>query len=454
MSSTMHSSLKALTLGALAAMAASCTNAPACEGAMIRDRIAALGQGEALAVDASCVVEGSIVVPAGAIVRGGTWALGEGDAIALTPSPEGAPVTTLSGARVTGGSAAAVEVRGAGHARIETTRFEIVRGIAIGVAESSVELEDVEVAGNLDPANIVDVPMNGTGFALYGLVAVEGATVRVTGGSFTRLATAGLGCDGAALELDGVTLDENRGAGLVAYGCMVDASNVEVAHTLAGLSLVSIGFALVEGTVLRTGASLRFHDAPGYGIYASASEVTLTGPIVERMEWAGVWAESGSSLHVEDGTFTDNDGIAIGAGGALEVDVRGTTVTGTAEALFPAMGGASFVRAADAIHVVQTSEHLTTVSITGSTLVDNGRVGLVLDGGGAALALTLTGTRVEGTGDELGAVAQNIAALPATWDSGVTRVGSAATLDASAGALEVSESTNAVGVLMPPTISW
>jgi hypothetical protein len=457
MPSTMHSLHKALTIGAVAviAVACGCANDPApCDGRAMRDRIAMLASGERLELGASCVVEGALVVPAGAIVHGGTFALSEGDAITLTPSPTGAPVTTLSEAHVIGGSDTAVALRGPGHARIEATSFELTRGIAIGVAESEVEVVDVHVTGNVDPANVLAVPSSAEGFARYGLVAVEGATVHVTGSRFARLAVSALGCDDATLTLEGVTLEENLGVGLAAFACMVSASDVEVMHTLSGPGLIGIGFALLDASVLETGDSLHFHDAPGFAIYASASDVTLTSPIVERMGQVGVWAEMGGTLHVADGTFTDVEGIAIGSVGATEVDVRGTMVTGTRDALLPRMGGASGERVADAIHVVQTSARDTIVSITDTTLVDNGRVGLVLDGGGAALALTLTGTRAEGTGDELGAIAQNVAALPIDWDSGVTRVGSAASLDGTAGTLVVSNGTDAAGVLMPPTISF
>jgi hypothetical protein len=57
---------------------------------------------------------------------------------------------------------------------------------------------------------------------------------------------------------------------------------------------------------------------------------------------------------------------------------------------------------------------------------------------------------VETTGTELGAVAQDVAALPATWDSGITRTGSVVTFDPGAGRLVVSDGFD--GILMPPTI--
>jgi hypothetical protein len=50
-------------------------------------------------------------------------------------------------------------------------------------------------------------------------------------------------------------------------------------------------------------------------------------------------------------------------------------------------------------------------------------------------------------------LAQHVAALPAGWDDGVTRIGSAESLDAIAAALDVSDGAGNASmiILMPPT---
>jgi hypothetical protein len=87
-------------------------------------------------------------------------------------------------------------------------------------------------------------------------------------------------------------------------------------------------------------------------------------------------------------------------------------------------------------------------------LSENVRVGMVLDGGGDPLALAVSGTMVSTSGTELGAVAQNVASLPASWDSGITRAGPAMTLDHGAAPLVVSDGVGTLGILMPPTIMF
>jgi hypothetical protein len=78
----------------------------------------------------------------------------------------------------------------------------------------------------------------------------------------------------------------------------------------------------------------------------------------------------------------------------------------------------------------------------------------VLDGASEALDVTIERARVETTGAQLGAIAQNVSALPAGWDADVTRIGSAATLDPVAAPVVVSDGSGATGILMPPTITF
>jgi hypothetical protein len=437
------------------APSASCAGPSAeCASDATAARIAALGAGETLELASTCVVSGALTVPAGATVRGGTFMLGRADSVTLTASADGTPLTTLEGARITGGSErSSVRVLGSGSARIADTTFEIERGTAIGVDGARVEVQDVDIVGNIDPARVLDVPDPAPPdrFATYGVAVIHGGSVTITGGRIARLASAAIVCTDATLALTDVVLDENRGAGLLAFTCEVRATRVEVTRTLA---LPGVGIALFDGSTLATGESLHLHDASGYGLFASASTISLTHPVVERMAQAGVWAENGASLTITDGMFDDNAGAAVAAVGASLLDVRTTMVVGTRSALLPTSEGAGADRFADAIHVAQLSSQACVVSIADVVLIDNERVGLVLDGGGDAVALTVARTRIEGTESALGAVAQNVDELPPTWDADVMRIGSPLSLDPAAGVLIVSDGSGAVGVLMPPTITF
>jgi len=452
----MRRAVVGMALMALCATAsASCGGpSPECASEDIASRIEALGAGETLEIASTCVVSGALTVPAGATVRGGTFVLGRADSVTLTASADGTPLTTLEGARITGGSErSSVRVVGPGSARIANTTFEIERGIAIGVDGARVELEDVDIVGNIDPALVLDVPDPAPAdrFATYGIAAIHGASITVSRGHISRLASAAIVCTDGTVELTDVVLDENRGAGLLAFTCEVRATRVEVTRTLA---LPGVGIGLFSGSTLDTGESLHLHDASGYGLFASMSTVSLTHPVVERMAQAGVWAENGASLTITDGMFDNNAGAAVAAVGASLLDLRTTMVTGTRSALLPTSEGAGADRFADAIHVAQLPGQACVVSIADVVLIDNERVGLVLDGGGDTVALSVVGARIEATGSALGAVAQNVDDLPPIWDAGVVRMGSPVTLDPGAGVLVVSDGSGAVGVLMPPTITF
>ena len=153
------------------------------------------------------------------------------------------------------------------------------------------------------------------------------------------------------------------------------------------------------------------------------------------------------------GSFEDLGGAGIAAVGAVRLEARDTRVASTRSIPIPTAGGTSLEEMGDGIHVVQLADVDSEVELADVTLVRNERVGLVLDGGMRPLSISIARTRVETTGMQLGALAQNVVALPAGWDASVTRVGSAETLDASAGPLAVSEGGLA-GILMPPTIMF
>lgn len=420
-------------------------------------RIEALRSGERIDLGA-CVVSEALEIPAGATVEGGTFELPDGAAVSLAPSPEGAPATTLRGATVRGGfreNAARIRIAGKGLARIEDGVLEVDGGIGIGVVAARVDVDGVQLTGNFDPSRVLELPVHAAldGLATYGIAAIGGAHVTLTGGTIERFVSAAAGCIGSTIELDGTAIAENRGFGIQAFDCTLGLSGVSVHDTVSAPGLPGIGIVADMGTQL-TATQLELRDAPGYGLFVSASNAELDAPRIERMRQAGVWAENGATLSITGGMLDGNAGAAIAAVGATRLDVRETSVVATSEAPIPSPGGGGADTMADAIHVAQLAGTPCTVVLSDLTLSHNDRVGLVLDGAMEPLAVAIERTRIETSGTELGAVAQNVADLAEEWDVGITRVGSAATLDRTAAALTVSTGSDLVGILMPPTISF
>lgn len=445
----MSRSLRILLVTAIASAAA----CDPCSG--IVARIEGLGSGESYRVPAGCIVTEPVTVPAGASVEQGTFELEHGESITLAPSPDAAHPTTLSGATVRGGNDAApiVVARGAGDVAIRSSSFELVRGIAIGISGARAWIDEVSITGNLDPARALEVPSppDPAALATYGVAVIEGANVTATSLAVRRVAIAGLSCTRSTLVVMGGTLEQNLGIGLWAQECDATLGDVEIARTLAAPLRPGMGIAARASTIGATG--LHLHDAPGYGLLAAGSDVSLGAPRIERLEQAGVWVEDRSTLVVGGGTFEDNRGAAIAAVGAERLEVFDATIARTALAPIPTGTGTSLERMGDGIHVVQLAGVASAVELGDLLLTRNERVGVVLDGAMSPLLFSVVRTRVETAGSELGAIAQNVASLPAGWDAEVTRVGSAATLDATAAPLIVSEGGLA-GILMPPTITF
>jgi len=448
-------------LAAAAAVMASCGGGPACPTSdQVRAELASLASGGTATIDAACVLGGSFVVPAGATLHGGTFSLAAGDRITLMPSTVDAPATALESVHVVGGSSdSSVRVEGAGHARISQITLDVQRGYAIVVSGASVAIDHVSVQGALDVAHIVDlgIPAPRETNLGYGIVAIDGADVEVTTGDFSGIADAAVICVDASVTLSSLTIEDSRGAGVAGFGCAVNAADLDIYGMLAAGTYTGTGIGLFTSSTHRpstlvAGDRLSIHDEPGYGVIADHSgAVTLTDPRMSGLGLAGVWVEDATSLTLAGGTFDGNRGIAISAIGVASVDVHGTHVTNTTNGPIPTMGGLGTATMADALHLVQRAGVPSTVTLGDLVLSENARVGLVLDGGGDPLSLTVSGTMVSTSGTELGAVAQDIASLPTSWDSGITRVGPATTLDHGAAPLVVSDGVGALGILMPPT---
>ncbi|MFO0682094.1 MAG: right-handed parallel beta-helix repeat-containing protein [Sandaracinus sp.] len=450
----MNASLRALAtvVSLLGTVLVGC--GPSCPSdGELQAALARLAPGDRYALDGRCVVSSGVALSAGTSLEGGTFVLGPGESIRLATG--GTTPTTLAHVQVSSTSAAAaVIVDGDGTAQISDVAMTLEAGIGIGVRGGTAAITDVTIDGNVDPAHVLElpVPADPATLATYGVVVLGGHTTleRV---DVRHLASAGVVCESAQLDLRSTIVVENRGIAIELFDCEADLASTEVYGTLDAPGLPGLGVVAAEGTVL-TASALTVRDEPGIGVFVDASTATLTSPTIARLGQAGAYARTMGTLDVQDGTFTAVAGAAIATVGAARLSVARTTIADTTPAPILTPGGAGSTTMADGIHVAQDATTTTEVRIDDTTLRNNERIGAVLDGAARPLDVTLSGVRVEGTGEELGVVAQNVASLPAGWDASVTRVGSPLTLDATAPLLAVSSGAGAIGILMPPTISF
>ncbi len=264
-----------------------------------------------------------------------------------------------------------------------------------------------------------------------------------------RFASAGVGCGGGSITMRDLVLNENRGIGVLAVDCTLAIERLDVGATLSSPGLPGIGIA-ASGSVIDA-VGLGLYAAPGFGLFATDTESTLSQVTVEGLEQAGLWVEGGSSLTLANATLTGNAGAAVAAVGASALTLTDCQVDDTRQAPLPVAGGFAGEMMGDGIHVAELPGTELSVSLTRVGLAGNARVGLVLDGSGEALSIALEAVEVDAPETALGAVAQRVAGLPPDWDSDVVRVSSAAR-DAVASELTVSDGTP-FGILMPPTLA-
>lgn len=448
----MHASSRFATLVIVAASWVGC--GPTCPGdADLRAAVAALGAGQTYVLDDRCVVHAGLELSSGATLEGGTYELVEGQSLHVIASS--AAPTTLAHVHVRStSSAAAIVVDGAGAARVSDVDVVLDSGIGIGVREGEVTLEDVTIEGDVDPANVLElpVPADPSTLATFGVVVV-GGRVSLARADVRHVATAGVLCESAELDVDASVIAENRGVGIEGFSCVMGITSTEVFGTLSAPGLPGLGVVAAATSTL-TSSTLTVRDEPGFGVLVDGSSATLSAPTIARLGLAGVHARNAASVDVRDGTFTAVAGSGILSIGASRIAVARTTIADTTPAPILTPGGAGSMTMADGIHVVQDATVDTTIRIDDTTLRNNARIGAVVDGATRSVDLVLTAVRVEGSGAELGLVAQNVAALPAGWDADVIRVGSPLTLDGTAPLLAVSTGSGALGILMPPTISF
>lgn len=423
---------------------------PVCnQGDLETALVDAQSTGATVIVGPGCRIEGTFLVPAGVRLRG------EAGAVLATPADDsvrrpvltveaaGTQTTSVTELEIRSASNYAIAVRGSGTGAVELKDLRVfsTRGVGIGAERlSSLELTNVLLDGShtatelrrSDPS-LADPDDEAT----HGLVVVHGGHVSLTGVSIRGFAAIG----GVLIDDDiawstGV-VEENGLAGVVAHGARGQMTDVAIR------GLRSEHAFPIESTFDETRS---WTGPPTFGaVFLGDSSVETTDLTVERVLHYGVAHDGGTAVH-EGLTVRSCGGPAIWAQDVQSFTLHGTTgvpallennrfagvllhgpsavnitdlaVVGTAWGCQDC-GTLDEVRAGDGIQVALPKG---AVAIRNANLVDNARIGLLLDMGGVDLGgVELSNITVTGGERAFGACAQNATGDDIGWDEGISR---------------------------------
>lgn len=434
---------------ALAAAVAACGgDADLCDAGELRDRLAKARPGDTVTIGACRVEGGSFVVPAGVTLAGKARA----DSVIAVPAGElgvtltpGTPPARLVGLTVESDGRAGVIAIGAGEVEVQGVTVRATKGIALGVESATrAALTDVALSGPVTADNAASVPLDPTPAetATHGLVLV-----RVTDAQLSNVTTSGFARFGA-LVVEGNTswtggaASDNLATGLMIQAGVATLNGIEVCRTMQGVTLIPpYGLVISAGADVETNA-LTVCDGDGLGLIQSGARGRHLDLVASGNGDSAVWVQQSDSFEMS-GTGTSLTGNKFG--GVVIVDSANVSIADAqiddsqlATRIFGEVGS---VQVGDGVQLLRSSN---AVVLENVTLRTNQRVGILIDlNGGSTSGVALTGVTVSGTGEQLGAIAQNGDVLPG-WDSGVTREGDTAQNDSN-----LTSSLSVVGLVGP-----
>jgi len=439
------------------------TTEPLCEAAAITSALHGSHAGDVVRVGA-CEVTGTFSVPPGVTLSG------EGGASRLVaPAGHNAVIlhtgggtTVLSDLAVHADGATGVVAAGDGSARIAHVTVELVTGAGIGATGlAALGLEDVTVDGPIDgepeasalPSEVAFPAQPTHGVAIEDVGDVQIAMLHVSG-----LAQTGVLLAESATTWHGGDVTEVRGSLVIVSGGSATLDGLELSHARQGIALIPpYGLVIAAGAAVET-TGLHVHDNDRFGILQSEAMAMHGDLVAEQNHDAGIWVQGSPATTISGSAtvLTSNAFAGIVAHDSSNVSISDARIDGTMMAMRSFMGETRVtVNAGDGVHLVDS---LAGVALHNLRLLGNARVGVLIDGGGMAIGPEICdGVQVDGTGTQLGAIAQNGMLDPA-WDTGVTRLGATAVNDPAftgtldpAGVVSPSDlpNTDAVGVVSP-----
>jgi len=427
-----------------------------CDETAIQDALDKASESDVVRLGA-CRVTGNLTVPPGITLAGTV----EEDGESVVESTEGVAIMVSSGAvpgrvedlTVVSGGSVGILVEGESGA-VELARVVIrpAKGIGLSVEDiDSVTISDVTIAGPITPENVGSFQWENRDpddehstmvldpdiAATHGLVIIgvgQGSPADEPGANLSNVAISGFGMFGAVLVNSntrwvGGGVQDTSSTGLMIHGGRASLEAVELRD------------------VFHSGQS----PVPAYcGVIAAEADVGTEGLTISGCARYGILHDNASAVHVNV-TAEDNQDVALWAQGCHELEVSGasTMISGNAHAGI-VVRETDIVTIVDA-HVESTLERQIRVGETGHavvgdgiqlididgsvllgdlTLLNNARVGLLIDTTFEPETWDLSSIVVEGSGAQLGAVAQG-QGIPSDWDSEIERRGETVSNDES-----------------------
>ena len=382
---------------------------------------------------ASGTFRGTFVVLEGVSIDGAgigsTILESDGDAavVVLEASSTGTAVRNVT---VRSSGSAGVVARGPGAASLEHVRVESSRGIGVGGEDvGTFRLVDVTLIGPVTRDNVSSLPIDPTpaDTATHGIVLV-----RVTTAEMLRVDIHGYAKFGALFVESGVTWEtgdasENVSTGMMAYGGSVTLDAVEVSRTIGAFTLIPPYNAVFAGGADVSSMGLVTSGGEGYGILHSDASGQHVDLVSEDNTAAGLWVQSsaGVSITGAGSRFANNSFAGVVALDSSDVTLSDASITAT-RLLRRVFGETSTVEVGDGIQLVRSVDAIT---LSNLSLDGNERAGLLVDlDGGDTSGIGITSVSADGTGAQLGVIAQN-GTLAAGWDAMVDRLGETAAND-------------------------
>lgn len=441
---------------------------PLCEPGAVKAAVEGASAGESVSLGA-CTIEVSFDIPAGVLVTGS--ADGDSRTLLITgdASQRGAVGLSLSA----GSSLTQVDVRSRGGIGIalrgggtlDSVSVDVEKGAGIAMRGGSPMLSEVRVSGSVDDpmdARLVDFAsfvaevgtcegadcecVPGEVFAdvdevcddlgrrvyytsSYGIYAVEvDATLR--GVDVSSTAEAGVVLEGSTIAWDGGNVADVLGTSILIRGGDVELVGVSVDGASEGLrGLASYGVIATGGAAFRS-TSLSVNDGDRYGILLDGANGTHTQLQVVANGDAGVWIAGASDVLLEDAMLSANAFAGVFVAASENVRIEESQIEGTASVRRTLGSPFGSREIGDGLHV-QSSQ----VAVRQVSLVDNQRVGVLIDLGGPAPVFDEV--NVESPAGALGAIGGEVVGGEVTtgsaegWDDGIVRGVNAAAADGS-----------------------
>ncbi len=427
-----------------------------CTSAAVSAALAAAGPGDVVSLGA-CRVTGPFTVPASVRLRGAGVAssvvVAPADGVALTLVPGAAATPTqLQAITIESAGRAAVVIKGAGAAGLDSVNIAMTKGVGVATDQSTVTLQDVNITGDIEPADALTLPLlpDPASYPAHGLVAI-GGDLTLRRFSASKLAATGVSFSASTASWAGGSACDNAGIGVRADGGTLLLTDVTACRTLqSGLNPV-FGM-LFTGGVVVTSSGVKLMDNERFGIAHVGSNGSHTDLVGMRNGDPAVWVQESTSFQLKGAgsMLVGNKFNALVVRDSSNVTLRDAMITDTVmqqRTTIPAPGQPSGpVTNGDGIQLVRATASV----VQDVTLVNNGRIGMLLDVGSGSIGDVQIMGRVPVSGPANGALMQSTTGMVALgtggWDSAVIR--DAATL-ARDTAASMRLGTVGVGVISP-----